>query len=131
MITISAIRKKAGITQEELSKRLHISQQAISQYELGYREPDLETLCKMADIFEVSVDYLLGRVDEDHTKVVEKQTPLPEEDQKLLDIFHKCPPELREYIIFKVGVISYEGLPEQQNTATEEAATREEGKLLA
>ena len=119
------------MSQAELGEALGLTNNAISKYECNSNKPDPDTLCKFADFFGVSVDYLLGRVDEDNIKVVENQILLSEEDKKLLDIFHKCSPELREYIIYKVGTISYEGLPEQVTDDKEKIDSKEEGKLLA
>lgn len=55
---IKDLRAEKGISQNELAKALGLTQQAISAYENGLREPDLETLQKIADFFNVSVDYL-------------------------------------------------------------------------
>lgn len=63
MNRIKYLRAEKGISQNELAKALGLTQQAISAYENGLREPDLETLQKIADFFDVSLDYLLGRTD--------------------------------------------------------------------
>ena len=55
------IRKLSGLTMKELGIRIGVSESAISQYETGKRQPDYETLLKIADYFGVSVDYLLGK----------------------------------------------------------------------
>ena len=55
------LRKKAKMTQKVLAKALHISKSAVSGYEQGWRFPSIEILVNIADIFHVSVDYLLGR----------------------------------------------------------------------
>lgn len=57
------LRKEKGLTQEELAKALNISRSALSLYEIGKRDPDTETLKKIAEYFNVSIDYLLGRTD--------------------------------------------------------------------
>ena len=61
MNNIRRLRKRAGLTQAELSRRCNISQGALSGYETGKYEPDNTTLLRMADIFNVSVDEILGR----------------------------------------------------------------------
>lgn len=53
-------RERIGLTQNELAERLGVSQQTISKYENGSREPDLENLIRMSKIFHVTTDYLLG-----------------------------------------------------------------------
>ena len=55
------LREKKGITQIKLSTELGISQELVSQYELGKSIPTIGNLLKIADYFNVSMDYLLGR----------------------------------------------------------------------
>lgn len=55
---ISFLRKKAGITQEQLASALNVSSQAVSKWETGTCQPDTMTLPLIADYFHVSVDYL-------------------------------------------------------------------------
>ncbi|WP_339321399.1 helix-turn-helix transcriptional regulator [Paenibacillus sp. FSL W8-0194] len=56
-------RKKRNLTQEELGKLVNVTKVSISGYESGNRSPDTETLQKLAEVFNVSTDYLLGRTD--------------------------------------------------------------------
>ena len=58
---LKELRKTKDITQEELAKQLQLSPSAIGMYETGRREPDFETLQRIADYFHVSTDYILGR----------------------------------------------------------------------
>jgi len=55
------IRKEKGISQLKLAMDLNMSQNTISRYETGEREPGINELIKIADYFDVSVDYLLER----------------------------------------------------------------------
>ncbi|WP_202708803.1 helix-turn-helix domain-containing protein [Sporosalibacterium faouarense] len=61
---ISQLRKEKSMTQEELSKLLGVSRGAIGMYEIDKRDPDTNTLKKISNIFNVSVDYLLGKNNE-------------------------------------------------------------------
>ena len=63
MLRIKQLRQEKGLKQEELAKEFGIAQQTISNYEKGIREPDISTLKKMADFFDVSLDFLLGKTD--------------------------------------------------------------------
>ena len=56
---LTALRKKGGMSQEELADQLGVSRQAISRWELGTTLPDAPNLLKLSDLFSVSVDYLL------------------------------------------------------------------------
>lgn len=58
---ITELRESRKMTQHELSKKLHISRASLSHYEKNRREPDYETLQKIADYFQVSIDYMFGR----------------------------------------------------------------------
>ncbi|NUU75293.1 helix-turn-helix transcriptional regulator [Paenibacillus xylanilyticus] len=60
---IAELREKKGWTQEELSSTIGISRAALSHYEKNRRKPDLDTLSQLADIFHVSIDFILGRTD--------------------------------------------------------------------
>lgn len=59
MNRIKSLRKKAGLTQKELGKLITVSQQAIHQYENSESEPDISTLKKMSEIFQVSIDTIV------------------------------------------------------------------------
>jgi len=54
-------RKKSGLTQEDVAKQLGITRSAYTYYETDKTQPSLETATKLADIFKVSLDYLIGR----------------------------------------------------------------------
>lgn len=56
-------RKLNKVTQRQLAEYLQIAQPSYIRYENGSAEPNLETLVKIADYFDVSVDYLLGRTE--------------------------------------------------------------------
>jgi len=74
--TISNLRKRAGVTQDELASALHISAQAVSKWETNTCLPDTQTLPLIANYFNVSIDYLLyGKdnvYDDIYSKVYQK-----------------------------------------------------------
>lgn len=57
------LRKKNNISQLKLSMDLNLNQNTLSRYETGTREADYNTLIALADYFDVSIDYLLGRTE--------------------------------------------------------------------
>lgn len=61
---LKELRKGRGISQLRLATDLNTTQNTISRYETGEREPGITELIKIADYFNVSVDYLLGRTDD-------------------------------------------------------------------
>nr|WP_145404997.1 helix-turn-helix transcriptional regulator [Paenibacillus xylanexedens] len=58
---IAKLRRSSGMTQEELGRHLSISAQAVSKWENGDSLPDLPIIINLADLFDCSTDYLLGR----------------------------------------------------------------------
>lgn len=58
---LKELRLKKGISQLKLAMDLSMNQNTISRYESGTREADYATLIKLADYFNVSIDYLLER----------------------------------------------------------------------
>ena len=62
-IRLRSLRKECGMTQDDLAKELHLTKQAISQYERGVREPQFELLEMISDYFNIDSDYLIGRED--------------------------------------------------------------------
>lgn len=57
---LKELRKTKGVTQRNVAEYLGIREQAYQRYELGLREPKIETLNKLAGYFKTSVDYLVG-----------------------------------------------------------------------
>lgn len=58
---IRFFRKQAGLTQEELAARFGSRKTLISNYKIGRNTPDIETLWELADIFDITIDELVGR----------------------------------------------------------------------
>ncbi|MGE5590997.1 MAG: helix-turn-helix domain-containing protein [Bacillota bacterium] len=61
---IKELRERLGLSQRELAARLNLGSGTIANYETGNRSPDYQTLQRLADLFSVSTDYLLGRTDD-------------------------------------------------------------------
>ena len=103
---IKELRDKKGLTQAQLGELLGVVKTTISQYESGDRTPDAAKLEKLADIFDTSVDYLLGREDKS-ANVPEKDLPqtvapyLPEGFSELSDEAKKEVLDYIDYIMVK------------------------------
>lgn len=82
------LRENLGLSQLEVSKRLGIARTTYSGYETGAREPNLETLEKMAGLFDVSLDYLITGSEKDLTEEQEellwKFIKLNDNDQQMI-----------------------------------------------
>lgn len=60
---IKTLRKLRHISQQKMAIDLNTTQNTISRYETGTREPGIKELIQIADYFDVSIDYLVGRTD--------------------------------------------------------------------
>ena len=74
---IKSLRTERGITQEQLASLLKVSRSTIGMYESGKREPDFETSEAIADIFNVDMDYLMGRSDIERKHPITPPIPKP------------------------------------------------------
>ena len=57
--SIKKLRKEKGMTQDELAEKLCVTRQAISNWEMGKAQPDVDTLTRLAEIFDVSVERII------------------------------------------------------------------------
>lgn len=62
-VRLKEIRKSRGMSQLQLALELNTNQNTISRYENGEREPGIKELIMIADFFDISVDYLIGRTE--------------------------------------------------------------------
>ena len=60
---IRDLREDSDLTQQQMADKLFINRRTYSSYEVGSRSIPVETLGKIADIFNTSIDYLVGRTD--------------------------------------------------------------------
>lgn len=58
---LKELRKKKGLSQEQVAKDLNISMRAYQNYEYGQREPNIEMILKLAEYYDVTTDYLLEK----------------------------------------------------------------------
>ncbi len=79
---LKEIRQEKKLSQKDLAKKLNISQQAISLYEKGDREPKLETWQKLADFFHVPTEYLMGLTNDRVTLTINDLNPAEEDAYK-------------------------------------------------
>lgn len=70
------LRKKRGLSQEQLAEQLNVSRQAISKWESGQSTPETEKLLATAKFFQVSLDYLLSEDTTQYTDPVRQDTTI-------------------------------------------------------
>ncbi len=89
---IKDLRVEYGLKQKELAAKIHIAANTLSQFETCRANPGYDILIALADFFEVSVDYLLGRADEaGNVKILPDKTGVyPSADEaELLALYRK------------------------------------------
>lgn len=85
---LKELRLNSNMKQSDLANKIDVSPSTIGMYEQGRRSADQETLIKLAEIFNVSVDYLLGRTDKMNDISIEKEnknTSDEKEIEKIID----------------------------------------------
>lgn len=92
---IKYLREYIGLTQPQLADKLKISSSAIAMYETDKREPSDEIKLKMCELFNCSMDYLLGKSEykneEEYIKIQFKENPkfIDKEEQEFRFAYHK------------------------------------------
>ena len=91
---LKELREKQGLSQNQLGKHLGFTRSTICQYEKGTREPDYKTLIKLANFFNVTVDYLLGQNTPSASNLPEgaaetKKTSITPIEEQMLDVFRE------------------------------------------
>lgn len=90
---IRELRKARNMTMKQLGAIFGIAESTISQYETGKRQPDNETLLRLGEFFNVSVDYLLGR---DETASTPSGERCLTDGELMAAFFHGADPNLSE-----------------------------------
>lgn len=81
---LQSLRKEAKLTQDQIADFLGVPTRTYGSWERGERQPDFEILCRIADYFNVTTDYLLGRVPMDI--VVNENPPTAEPQEGMVRI---------------------------------------------
>ncbi|KAA6475122.1 helix-turn-helix domain-containing protein [Bacillus swezeyi] len=87
-IRLKEAREKKGLKQIEAAKKLGISNGTLSGYERDYRDPDTETLKKMAKLYDISIDELLGNQVKDGFSAKEEKDIAKRMEQIRNDLLH-------------------------------------------
>lgn len=97
MLNLKKIREENNLNQKELSIKLNRTIACISSWETGKTEPSIDDLIKLADILNVTTDYLVGRTDEYGFMRTQKQ--YSKSEIEILDILQKINKEERNQVI--------------------------------
>lgn len=83
---LKQLRKNAGYSQEQAAEVLGISRQAISKWESGQGNPDIENIVKMTELYHVSADYILSGIEKNISDSVPEKKKLSREYRKAISI---------------------------------------------
>lgn len=81
---LKELREKAGLTQGRIAEILDTPVRTYGSWERGERQPDFDTLIKIADYYHVSTDYLLGRVPMEIKLIKENAPPIGEDEYEIV-----------------------------------------------
>lgn len=87
MLKIKELRQEKGISQEELANAINVKNYTIGNWERNRAEPSIESIKQMADFFEVSVDYLIGRTND--LDIIQTNANLAQDEVQLLDLYRQ------------------------------------------
>lgn len=90
------LRLERGLRQIDVAKQLGCSAQSLGYYENWVNKPDPETLIRLADLYEVSIDYLLCREDEYGTISTGDPEKYTADELRLIDLYRGLSPTMKE-----------------------------------
>lgn len=96
MYNLRLLREERKLSQQKLAVEFDIAQSQIQNYETGGYQPDIDTLNKYADFFDVSVDFLLERTDIRRKQEPVKEYDLNTEEQNLINRYRGLRPNQRK-----------------------------------
>ena len=109
MIRIKEIRKNSGLTQKEFAEKLNLDAHNVGDWERNKCEPSIFWLSKIADVFGVSIDYLVGRED-DFGNVNVVGAELSAQEQEVLSLFRHLGPFEREAMLIQMKALKESNL---------------------
>lgn len=116
MNCFKAARQAAGLTQMELSKRIHVSQGSISQWETGTTSPDIKTLILLADTYGISLDALLMHQTPDQP-AMPKQIELPQDVLEIAHHFMSLTPDNKSFVQKQIDLLLIQQATEKETNA--------------
>ena len=95
---LKLLRNKNKVSQQQLADIIGVTQQSINKYENHKIEPDIQTLIKLAEYFNTSVDYLVGHTDIDHVIESLVRYDLNQDEAVLIDKYRRLSPKQKNVV---------------------------------
>ncbi len=100
MLRIKELRVEHNLTQRELAQKIYSTDKNIWAYENKLATPPLETLVKLADFFNCSIDYLVGRADDfGNISIINTNEPISQDEKQILSCYKKLSPKLQSLFL--------------------------------
>ena len=109
MKMLRTVRKSKGLTMKELGERVGVSESAISQYETGKREADFETILKIGEVLDCSIDYLLRGAEKEEKPVPIRGGGLDEQDRQLMELMKLLTADQKEFLRAQLLTLTGQG----------------------
>ena len=94
---LKELRAEKNLTQKQLAEKLILSKNSICEYEKGRSEPNIETLIKLADILDCSIDYLVGRFDD--FGIIDLKPDIGKDETFLVSSFKRMSERSRDFLL--------------------------------
>lgn len=113
---LKELRCSAGVTQKELASALGVAQPTLSGWENGRFQIDYDSLIKIADYFNTTIDYLLGRDVENslsRSDITTDKPVLRSDDEKLLGVYHSLDEQSKTQLMSVAYLLAANNLAQQ------------------
>ena len=97
-VVLKWLRTRKKLSQRELARSLKLSPSTVAMYETGQRTPDAETIMILADFFNTTTDFLLGRTDNPQPFTGSSLPPFPEKIRLFYDSIHNLSDESLKFL---------------------------------
>lgn len=98
MKRLKELREAKHMSQQALADILHVTQQSIHKYEYGLAEPDMDIILHMAEIFDTSIDYLVGYTDIPFRYETYPTDSISSSEKHILEYYRHLSPKAQELI---------------------------------
>lgn len=97
--TLKYLRNSEQFTQKNLAKKLNLTANTVCEWEKGRSEPSITTIKKLAELFNVTTDYLLGLEDDFGNVIIEKEAPqLSAEELQIIENYRALNPSGKKLV---------------------------------
>lgn len=103
---LKKLRIKYHMSQQQVAAKIGVSQQSINKYENQNVEPDIESMIELADMFNTSIDYLVGNTNIERRIEEVSEYSLNDDEAALIDSYRMLPRVKRECIDYVISVLA-------------------------